>query len=218
MFFRGTDLFEIGGADECLEHRDVRVVCGIEGEALREDPEQARRHRDFPADFLSRLELVASVLASAIYRTRAEASLREAQALNRAVHGYIERVTDRAMRALRAYSWPGNIRELENVVERALILSTSSVLTIDPLFAGRHPSASRPTIGLLSEVERRHILRRARAERLESRRQGQRRRTAGPQPLHPPLPDEEARDRAASQPLRHEGANATSLVAAARAP
>jgi formate hydrogenlyase transcriptional activator len=47
------------------------------------------RHREFPPDFLARLELVASVLASAIYRTRAEASLREAQALNRAVHGSI---------------------------------------------------------------------------------------------------------------------------------
>ena len=33
-----------------------------------------RRHREFPADFLSRLELVASVFASALYRTRAEAS------------------------------------------------------------------------------------------------------------------------------------------------
>ena len=44
-----------------------------------------RRHREFPPDFLSRLELVASVFASALYRTRAEARLREAQDLNRAV-------------------------------------------------------------------------------------------------------------------------------------
>ncbi len=33
----------------------------------------------------------------------------------------IERVPDRLMRALRAYSWPGNIRELENVVPAASI-------------------------------------------------------------------------------------------------
>jgi transcriptional regulator of acetoin/glycerol metabolism len=62
------------------------------------------------------------------------------------------------MRAFRAYSWPGNIRELENVMERALILSTGAVLTIDAPFPGTHRSVSPPTAGLLSEVERRHIL------------------------------------------------------------
>jgi transcriptional regulator with GAF, ATPase, and Fis domain len=35
----------------------------------------------------------------------------------------IERVPTRAIAALRAYALPGNIRELENVIERALILS-----------------------------------------------------------------------------------------------
>ena len=44
------------------------------------------------------------------------------------------------------------------MVERALILSTGAVLMIDPLFPGTHREVSRPTSGLLSEVERRHIL------------------------------------------------------------
>ena len=43
------------------------------------------RHREFPPEFLSRLELVASVFASALYRRRAETRLIEAQDLNRAV-------------------------------------------------------------------------------------------------------------------------------------
>jgi PAS domain-containing protein len=42
-------------------------------------------HRDFPPDFISRLELVASVFASALYRRRAEAKLHEARDLNQAV-------------------------------------------------------------------------------------------------------------------------------------
>jgi len=62
------------------------------------------------------------------------------------------------MRALRAYAWPGNIRELENVVERALILSTGPVLAIDPLFPAARPDLSSPGSGLLSDVERQHIL------------------------------------------------------------
>jgi chemotaxis protein methyltransferase CheR len=49
------------------------------------------------------------------------------------------------------------VRELENVVERALILSTGPTLAIDPLFAGARAKA--PAAGaLLSDVERQHIL------------------------------------------------------------
>ena len=60
---------------------------------------------------------------------------------------HIERVPDRLMRAFRAYSWPGNIRELENVVERALILSTGPTLAIDPMFAGARRNPPRPPAG-----------------------------------------------------------------------
>lgn len=38
-----------------------------------------------------------------------------------------------ALNKLKTYSWPGNIRELENIVQRTLILSTSSVIGIDDL-------------------------------------------------------------------------------------
>jgi DNA-binding NtrC family response regulator len=47
------------------------------------------------------------------------------------------RVHPRAMDLLHAYSWPGNIRELQNVVERALIVSPEEELTVDARwFAG----------------------------------------------------------------------------------
>ncbi len=42
-------------------------------------------------------------------------------------------ISDAAMEMLANYSWPGNIRELENVVERAVVLSNQSVLTTDDL-------------------------------------------------------------------------------------
>jgi transcriptional regulator with GAF, ATPase, and Fis domain len=36
------------------------------------------------------------------------------------------------MRRLKAYSWPGNIRELQNIIERAIVLSTGNVLALGP--------------------------------------------------------------------------------------
>ena len=49
------------------------------------------------------------------------------------------RVHPRAVELLHAYSWPGNIRELQNVVERALIVSPEEELTVD---AGWFPGPS----------------------------------------------------------------------------
>ena len=45
-----------------------------------------------------------------------------------------------AMAALQRYAWPGNIRELENVVERGLVLGTGEVLRFDRQLIGEAPS------------------------------------------------------------------------------
>src|SRR5260370_28985040 len=42
----------------------------------------------------------------------------------------IERIPSETMDALGRYHWPGNIRELQNVVERAVILTPGSVLNV----------------------------------------------------------------------------------------
>ena len=42
----------------------------------------------------------------------------------------VERVSDESMQRLRAYGWPGNIRELHNVLERATIVATGPVVEI----------------------------------------------------------------------------------------
>jgi transcriptional regulator with GAF, ATPase, and Fis domain len=43
----------------------------------------------------------------------------------------IDRVSDDSLRRLEEYSWPGNVRELRTVIERAVLLSRSTVLEID---------------------------------------------------------------------------------------
>lgn len=51
--------------------------------------------------------------------------------LNREIQKNIQEVHPHVIEAMKRYEWPGNIRELENLVERAYILEPSSALTPD---------------------------------------------------------------------------------------
>jgi DNA-binding NtrC family response regulator len=63
------------------------------------------------------------------------------------------RVHPRAAELLHAYSWPGNIRELQNVVERALIVSSDEELTVDARwFPGPSTEPTRPPSGTSDEA------------------------------------------------------------------
>jgi transcriptional regulator with GAF, ATPase, and Fis domain len=67
----------------------------------------------------------------------------------------VERIPQETMEALQHYPWPGNIRELKNVIERAVILSEGSTLRVPVApAAGPAPSAA-PT---LADAERTQIL------------------------------------------------------------
>jgi formate hydrogenlyase transcriptional activator len=73
----------------------------------------------------------------------------------------IESVPKETMAALTSYHWPGNIRELQNLVERGVILSRGSSLEI-PLAELKHSSKVANHINgstTLEVVERDHILR-----------------------------------------------------------
>src|SRR5579862_4463543 len=72
----------------------------------------------------------------------------------------IDTIPGETMDALTQYNWPGNIRELENVIERAVILSPGSVLRV-PIRALRTrivPGHNDERIQTLEEVERKHIV------------------------------------------------------------
>ena len=56
---------------------------------------------------------------------------RFAQQFSRRMNKAIETIPSATMDALCRYHWPGNIRELQNVIERAVILSTGSTLNVD---------------------------------------------------------------------------------------
>ena len=74
----------------------------------------------------------------------------------------VEGITGDAMRLLSEYHWPGNIRELENIIERAVILARGSLITADLLpirrSAGQPPSTGEEGRDSLESVERNHII------------------------------------------------------------
>jgi transcriptional regulator with GAF, ATPase, and Fis domain len=70
----------------------------------------------------------------------------------------IEDIADESMSALTEYHWPGNIRELRNVIERAMILSHGPTLSIKLGHTTLRPVAVKATAGSLDEAERAIIL------------------------------------------------------------
>jgi formate hydrogenlyase transcriptional activator len=94
-----------------------------------------------------------------------------AQQFSRRMNKAIETIPSTTMDALCRYHWPGNIRELQNVIERAVILSTDSTLNVDVAdlkisrasdVAGKTKPPKSPRNGALQDVleqsERQHIV------------------------------------------------------------
>ncbi|GIX08182.1 MAG: acetoacetate metabolism regulatory protein AtoC [Candidatus Poribacteria bacterium] len=124
---------------------DVRVIA-----ATNQDLERAVREGRFREELYYRLNVVQIELPP-VRERREDIPLlvqhfirKYSQRHARTVVG-IERA---AMRALQNYSWPGNVRQLENVVERAVILSSREVITLEDLPAeiAEHESNGPVTI------------------------------------------------------------------------
>jgi formate hydrogenlyase transcriptional activator len=68
-------------------------------------------------------------------------------------------ITKKTLAAFKAYDWPGNIRELQNVVERAVILCDDDTFSVDESWLQRKsehsPGDSLPRPGVLAEDKRR---------------------------------------------------------------
>ena len=87
------------------------------------------------------------------------------QEFSRRNNRVIDTVSSEAMEAMVRYSWPGNIRELQNVIERAVIVSKGPVLSV-PVAELKSDMATRPVSGnqenlhdVLEDAERAQIVR-----------------------------------------------------------
>ena len=69
---------------------------------------------------------------------------------------HVDTISDETMRILENWNWPGNIRELENLVERMVIMSKSRVLAPPP---AELQEAQLEASSSLTALEREHIIR-----------------------------------------------------------
>ena len=158
------EIRRLGGTD--TTHVNVRIIA-----ATNRDLEAAVKAQEFRQDLYYRLAVIPIHLPPLRERTEAIPDLthhflgrlRERLSLN------VETVSPAAMKVLLAYPWPGNIRELENVLEQALVLTdgdaldeaslserlTSTDLAIEPSFGSDDLSVKRRS----AELERQLIKR-----------------------------------------------------------
>jgi formate hydrogenlyase transcriptional activator len=67
----------------------------------------------------------------------------------------ISQIEKRSLCAMQQYSWPGNIRELQNVIERCVILADGEVLRVDPgMLMQEPPSIATASVSANSESDR----------------------------------------------------------------
>ncbi|MFI5341009.1 MAG: sigma-54-dependent transcriptional regulator [Candidatus Methylomirabilales bacterium] len=127
--------------------------------ATNTDLTKALEAGTFRGDLLYRLRVVHLALPPLRERPEdipmlAEFLLRkQASRLNKSV---MMRISDEALQAFVRYRWPGNIRELENVLERAVIVTTSDTLTVRDLPAdvGGPAAVAPPEGGVIEAMER----------------------------------------------------------------
>jgi NtrC-family two-component system response regulator AlgB len=145
--------------DSATRRADVRILS-----ATNTDLEKAVREGRFREDLLYRLNVIQIEIPP--LRDRMEDIPPIAERLlafyGRIHHRRFLGFGDEARKALLSYPWPGNLRELRNVIERASILCTSERVGADFLPGGAAPRDVPPKVGdpvRLERIEEEHIRR-----------------------------------------------------------
>ena len=145
-----------------LEERQVRRVGGIKARpfdirfvaATNRDLTKAIESGEFRADLFYRLNGISLVIPP-LRQRRGEieelANKFVKDSAERAGQETVPSISDEAMAWLKAHDWPGNIRELQNTMERAVLLCQGPEITMDDLAtAAASPSISSVSGGATS--------------------------------------------------------------------
>ena len=150
------EIQRVGGTDAIPV--DVRVIA-----STNKDLEEAVQAGAFRDDLFYRLA-VFPIAVPPLRERREDIPLlanhflkKHAKRLGKSVSGF----SNAALRAVFQYDWPGNVREMENAIERAILLETSRVLQVhnlSPMVVSQSvPRAAPAAILSLAETERQAI-------------------------------------------------------------
>ena len=153
--------FERVGGGKTL-HSNARVIA-----ATNKELQQMARQGAFREDLYYRLS-VATVKVPPLRARREDIEPLVAHLLKKIsseLHKNIRSVEDKVLRMLIEYDWPGNVREVENILTRAAINTMGDIIfeeSVSPLLAGPSiPAENQPTTATsrsLSEVERDYVV------------------------------------------------------------
>ncbi|NIP38860.1 MAG: GAF domain-containing protein [Candidatus Dadabacteria bacterium] len=134
---------------------DVRIIA-----ATNKDLEILMKEGEFRADLFYRLNVVPIEVPS-LRERKSDIPLlvnyfvsQYSKKLGKKIKGVSSKSLDRLMN----YNWPGNIRELQNVLERNIVLSQGSTLNIEDKFINSIDLADNEEGMRLENIERSHII------------------------------------------------------------
>jgi len=134
---------------------NVRVVA-----ATNQDLEQLVSKKLFRADLFYRLNVIPLRLPPLRERIQDILPLTQffvakfAARLNKT----IDEIPEEVVEVLKAHDWPGNIRELQNCIERAMLFSPGSVMRLPLGLKQAVTQSSESAVGTLADADREHIL------------------------------------------------------------
>ena len=138
---------------------DVRIIA-----SSSVDLQQAVRAGTFRSDLLMSLDVVEIVVPSLRERMEDLPLLAERYLalFRKQNHGQATGISSDALYAMNKYSWPGNLRELRNVIERAVLLCRGDKIGIEhvpPNLLNSEPVYAVGDLVPLETIEKNHVLR-----------------------------------------------------------
>jgi transcriptional regulator with GAF, ATPase, and Fis domain len=142
------ELERVGGGKPI--HVDVRVIA-----ATNRDLEAATANGSFRRDLFYRLN-VFPIEVPPLRERKDDLQLLVEYFVQR--YGVkagkdIRSIEKKTLDLLQSYDWPGNIRELQNVIERSVILTSGEVFSVDGLWLSKKPFPSAPQMPLSAESQ-----------------------------------------------------------------
>lgn len=159
-FLQEREFFRVGGTEPIKA--DIRVVA-----ATNRDPAQCVAEGRLRQDLYFRLNVV-SLHIPPLRARRGDIPMLATYFMSRAaarMNKQVSEIHSSTFDCLLAYDFPGNVRELENLMERGVALADGEIFTADLLPKEANLAAGQQTVAMmgppvlsLAEVERRHIL------------------------------------------------------------